>query len=469
MKQRLARIPFSPDKCPVFYGWPIMAAGALGILMSVPGQTMGVSVFTDYLMDALRLSRGQLSSAYMLGTIGSACLLPAAGKLCDKFGSRCTAVSAGVALALVLLLLSRSDRIAGATAGLLDISATMAAFGVISLCFLALRFCGQGVLTLASHNMMAKWFDRKRGLASGFSGLCVTLGFSAAPLGLDLLIRHFGWRGAWMALAGASGCVFALFAWTFYRDNPEDCGLRPDGVAPDSLIADNPPENEAAHTREQALRTPAFWVFSLGLALFGMYMTGLTFHIVSIFETSDMTRGEAVMIFLPGSVLAVLTHMLAGWLSDRMALGWLLAAMLAALVVSATGLFLLEPGLPMALLIVGNGVAGGLFGLLSAVTWVRFFGRRHLGAISGVHMSVNVFCSAIGPVLFSQSLGWGGSYDIAACVCAGMAGILFLCSFRVSEPAPGEFVAGDFDRDRPSNPTAKIIAKRGALDNATKE
>jgi hypothetical protein len=36
----------------VFYGWPIAAAGALGVLMSVPGQTMGVSVFTDSLLTA---------------------------------------------------------------------------------------------------------------------------------------------------------------------------------------------------------------------------------------------------------------------------------------------------------------------------------------------------------------------------------------------------------------------------------
>jgi len=111
--KRLAHIPFSPARCPVFYGWPVVAVGALGVLMSVPGQTMGVSVFTDSLLTALGLTRGQLSTAYMCGTIGSACLMPYAGRLYDRLGSRVMAVVASVSLAIVLVVLSRSDVVAG--------------------------------------------------------------------------------------------------------------------------------------------------------------------------------------------------------------------------------------------------------------------------------------------------------------------------------------------------------------------
>ena len=63
MANRMAHIPFSPARCPVFYGWPVVGVGALGILMSVPGQTMGVSVFTDSLLTVLGLTRDQLSTA----------------------------------------------------------------------------------------------------------------------------------------------------------------------------------------------------------------------------------------------------------------------------------------------------------------------------------------------------------------------------------------------------------------------
>jgi|GEM_PF-4243018 len=79
MNQRFANIPFPPARFPVLYGWPVLMAGAMGLLMSVPGQAIGVSVFTDPLLEALGLTPSQLSTAYMFGAIGSACLLPWAG------------------------------------------------------------------------------------------------------------------------------------------------------------------------------------------------------------------------------------------------------------------------------------------------------------------------------------------------------------------------------------------------------
>jgi MFS transporter, OFA family, oxalate/formate antiporter len=437
MRRRFNHIPFSPARLPVFYGWPILAAGSLGLLMSVPGQTMGVSVFTDSLLDALGMTRSQLSMAYMFGTIGSACLLPWAGRLCDRLGTRAMAVVASLCLAGVLLILSQSDSLARAAANLLGLPAAVSAFVVMLVGFLALRFWGQGVLTLSSHNMIAKWFDRKRGLASGLTGLCVALGFSAAPLALDLLIRQFGWRGAWVAMAAIIGGLFALIAWVLYRDNPEDCGLRPDGAAEPVGQGDNEmPVREPCWTRPQAARTWAFWTFSFSLALFGMYMTGLTFHIVSVFSSAGMTRLQAVSIFLPASLVAVLVHLSAGWLSDRMALNRLLIVMLAAMGVATVGLAFLAPGLPVLMIIIGNGVGGGLFGLLSAVTWAKFFGRTHLGAISGLHMSVGVLFSAVGPVLFSQSLAWSGSYRLAAYVCLAAASIMLVAARRAKQPMP---------------------------------
>ena len=64
---------------------------------------------------------------------------------------------------------------------------------------LTLRFFGQGVLTMASQNMMVKWFDKRRGFAMSFSSVALALVFSLAPLFLDNLIQTWGWRGAWFA------------------------------------------------------------------------------------------------------------------------------------------------------------------------------------------------------------------------------------------------------------------------------
>ena len=156
----------------------MLAAGTIGVLMSVPGQTIGVSVFTDFLLEALGLERLQLSLAYLLGTLAGAALLYFAGRLYDRWGARAMAVSAAAILGAVLWSLSALEVRAGG----------IRAMAYITLAFFALRFAGQGVLTMVSRNMVMKWFDRRRGLANAFLGVATSFGFSYAPRLLDVFI-----------------------------------------------------------------------------------------------------------------------------------------------------------------------------------------------------------------------------------------------------------------------------------------
>jgi len=71
---------------------------------------------------------------------------------------------------------------------------------------------------------------------------------------------------------------------------------------------------------------------------------------------------------------------------------------------------------------------------IAAVTWAKYFGRRHLGAISGLTMCMIVLFSAVGPVLFSQSLSWTGTYRSAALICLMATAVLLTASFRVRPP-----------------------------------
>ena len=53
------------------------------------------------------------------------------------------------------------------------------------------------------------------------------------------------------------------------------------------------------------------------------------------------------------------------------------------------------------LLALGFGIGGGLWGVISNLAYIRFFGPKHLGEISGFSTSITVFASAIGPAAFS--------------------------------------------------------------------
>ena len=150
--------------------------------MSIPGQTMGVSVFTDYLIEALKIERFELSNAYLIGTLISATLLTRVGKLYDKYGGRVIAMAAALLLSGTLLLLSKSDKIAETIAmQFFGEPSSYVAFGTITVLFFLLRFSGQGVLTMISRTMLMKWFIENRGFANGLSGIAVSLDFLLHP------------------------------------------------------------------------------------------------------------------------------------------------------------------------------------------------------------------------------------------------------------------------------------------------
>ena len=101
--------PFNPQKIPFFYGWIVFALSTLGILFSIPGQTMGLAVFTDSFIDVLGLSRTELSLAYLFGTLGSSVFLARAGRWYDILGGRTMITMSSIALALMVLYISLVD------------------------------------------------------------------------------------------------------------------------------------------------------------------------------------------------------------------------------------------------------------------------------------------------------------------------------------------------------------------------
>ena len=96
-----------------------------------------------------------------------------------------------------------------------------------------------------------------------------------------------------------------------------------------------------------------------------------------------------------------------------------------AFLVGATGLIHLDQPWGYVLLVGGFGAGGGLWGVISNVSFIRLFGRLHLGEISGLNTSLTVLASAIGPFMFSLGMDLTGSYRVVEIVCAfAIAGLL---------------------------------------------
>jgi sugar phosphate permease len=156
---------------------------------------------------------------------------------------------------------------------------------------------------------------------------------------------------------------------------------------------------------------------------------------VSLFGDAGMSRQQAVSIFLPAAVVAVIVEFSGSWLSDYIKLKYLAMVQLVGVVILSVSLAGLRPGLPVLGVIVGHGLMQGMFGILSNVTWPRFFGRRHLGAIAGFATALTVAGTAIGPAFFSAVRDITGGYAAAAIGTASVAVALIAVMTRGDRPS----------------------------------
>jgi MFS transporter, OFA family, oxalate/formate antiporter len=388
-------------RAPFFYGWVVLAVGALGLIMTSPGQTYAVSIFVEHFIADLGLSRSLVSTLYALGTVAGSLALPFIGRAIDRRGPRRMVLLIAVLFGLAWLYM-------GLVGGVLT----------LALGFVAIRMLGQGGLALVSQNAINQWWVRRRSLALGLSGLFASLlGLGAFPALVNWLIPQIGWRLTYAALGALLLLVMAPLGYLFFRDRPEDFGLRPDGAAALTTSAAPPfaapPPLEDNWTRAEALRTPVFWLVVAGLATLAMMSTGLFFHMVSIFDGNGLSTAVAASVYLPIAVTTALVNLGSGALVDRFPLRFALAA---SLFFQALALWLAQhlATVPLAFLFgIVLGLSSGLARTLGGVTWAAYFGRAHLGSISGVASTILVLGAALGPLPLGYARDLLGDYDLA--------------------------------------------------------
>lgn len=426
-------LPRALEKRGFYYGWIVAAAGTIGVIMSVPGQTMGVSVYTNHLLHGLTIDRVQLSFAYMLGTFGSAFLLPVVGRLLDKFGARSLGAIASFSLALALLFLAGSPLLLHLLMKDTSAPSRWIAFSLAFVAFLGIRHFGQGQLTVVSRTMIGRWFERRRGLVFGVSGFFVAFGFGVAPMVLNWLITEFGWQLSLVLLA----CVLTgmgIFAWVTFRNSPEECGLVIDGGRKSDAHAGKRSKPGCSFTAREASRTVAFWVFNLALMGQALIVTAVTFHMGRIGQLDGMSPDRAFSVFLPVAVISTTCDLLGGALSDRLPLKYVLAFMQLGLCLGLLGLQRFGTLHGYVLTAVGLGISNGLYSLLSGAAWPKLFGRLHLGSIAGLSMAWIVAASAVGPYLFSLGEAANGNFQQVLWLSTLLPAAIFAAAFFANPP-----------------------------------
>lgn len=363
-----------------------VAAGGILSAMTAPGQTAGLSVFTDPLIANLAVSRTEISVSYLIGTLVGAAALPFVGRALDRYSIRAVTAVIGVVFASFLVVLSLAGDIVGLTAG-----------------FVGVRMAGQGALSLAATTVVARTITHRRGLALGITTAVGSGGISLAPVFLAAMIPDLGIERVWQLEALVVLCVVAPIALLLPR------GRR-------VTRASSTPRQSAydvdSWTLAEAKRTGMFWVICAGLAATGLLSTALAFHQISILGAQGLSPIEAAANFLPQTLTGIAATLAAGALSDRIPPKYFVTFSMLTMTIALMLIPTITPGWTALLYGLVLGAAGGSIRGIEAAAFARYFGTRHIGSIRGVATAINLASTAAGPLVLSVGRDLSGGYHL---------------------------------------------------------
>jgi MFS family permease len=333
------------------------------------------------------------------------------GSLADRIGTRPVVAVGVLLLAAGLALASRAETL----------------LGVYTFYGLGMGL-GVGFIYVPSLGAVQRWFERRRGFASGLAVTGIGVGTLAMPPLAALLIAESGWRGAYFNMA-LLALLLGLIAAALLEHAPQRRGFYPDGLPPSPAAAP-----QAGASLREALRSRPFWLlYAAGIATsFGMFMPFVHLAPYAL-DLGLSERFGALLIGLVGVGSAVGRFALGG-LADRIgrrrgsALMFLGMAVMLLVWLLASGPLLLA----VFALLFGT-FYGGFVALIPALTADYFGGRRVSGIIGCLYSGVGLG-TLLGPTLAGLAFDLSGSYalPIAAGALANL--VALACVYWAEEP-----------------------------------
>ena len=224
------------------------------------------------------------------------------------------------------------------------------------------------------------------------------------------------------------------------RNKPEDYGLKVDGAVElpfdKSSVAEEEPTRD--FTAREALRTPAFWLLSLGhgFALFVVH-TVLVHAITHLKEGLGYTLAAAALVMGLVTAFQIVGVMIGWWIGDRFDKRLIAAA---CMLMHAVGLLLLTYALAMPMLVgfaVLHGIAWGLRGPFMQALRADYFGRASIGMILGLSYMIIIIGQMGGPLIAGAFADAHGNYRFGftlLAILAGLGSFFFLLAKKPARP-----------------------------------
>ena len=407
----------------IFYGWYMVGAGCA---MQFVQSTLFLQSFGAYfavLRDDRGWSKTELSGPAALYQVEAAILGPLLGWFIDRFGPQWVIRAGVVIFGAGFILLSTIDSL-------------LAFYGAFLVTALGGSLCGFFPLNVA----LIHWFERHRARALSSMQMGMALGGLALPV-VAWALATWGWS----ATAFASGIIIIVVCLPFsfiIRRRPEDIGEVMDGIGSRSRDPVSDPEKEGKETTRdftarEALRTPAFWLLSLGHAFALLVVMGVNTHAITHMKEGLGYTIEAASFAIMLQTLAQLGGVgLGAWIGDRFDKRIVCALCMLG---HMSGLLFLTfatgPAMIVAYAIL-HGAAWGLRGPFINAIRADYFGRSAIGMILGFSSMIMVIGQIGGPMIAGILADMTGNYRAGFTTLALLAGLGSAFFLLAKRPVP---------------------------------
>lgn len=401
---------------PFFYGWVIVVIVVLAGVLAAGVSNITMAVVLKPISEDLGWTRSFTAAAITMGALLGGVLSPLFGPLVDRLGPRFLLPAGGALVGLLAIGVSLSTEPWQFYATFIPARALT-----------EFLLCGMIAFTA-----VANWFYVKRPRVMGLVAMATPLGSAALSLVYQFFVTHYSWRSAFLALGVTLWVLVVIPGVIFLRRQPEDLGLRPDGISNGLSTAarqENPtgePQSDVGHSwkRRDAARTGTLWLLVTSSFLSAIGTGGVAFHMAAYLTDGTLAPGLAASVVSTMALSGAFGNGIWGALAERhdprrlnVATMLLAAASVALLMrVDSVG-----TAYVFALLFGANARGAGV---LTQVLIARYFGRRSFGAISSILDPFHKGGLGLGALFAGIAFDQFGNYGVIFTV--------FLVSYLVS-------------------------------------
>ena len=387
-------------KTTIYYGWIVIAVGALGTYASSGSAQVTLAGIQTLIFEDTGWDRSTIALGITIGTWVAGLLTPVFGKIADTHGPR-------LAMPLTSLIVGVCFYWIGG----------MSAIWHFYVAYIIARGLGNPVLIgVMPRTVAVNFFDRKRNLALGIVSMARPC-FGAINVQLITLISTWSsWRTAYKLL-GVYSILLTIPLSLFIRKDPESIGLLPDGKKPklsnqESFIKSEEVADIDKHiwSAREAAKTFTLWAIVSAEFLIILTSGTIGFQLVPYLHESGLPISMAALAWTISTLLNAFSNPIWGFLSDIYSPRKLvLSAMPICLVV--TSIFLLiDGGYPGFACVVIWGAASGGLNVLGGMIIANYFGRHSFGSISGIMGPFQIIGLGLGPIIGAIMYDATGGY-----------------------------------------------------------